>query len=546
LVVHEGATSTYPLADGVRVLVGRARNADVRIDHVSVSREHAVFQVDQTKQSVTIEDLGSANGTRVRGTPLTPRLPIEVVPDDVIDLGEILLVIQRRKLEQRSRRACDPAFFELRVEEECQRTADTGSRFAVARVEVDGRPKTPAIQLVLASELRQRDLIASREPGRYELLLVDAGPGESRERLERAVKLLAERGFGARFELVGCPGDGTTAAALLGRGVAEKGAASNRQGGTDFVVHDPAMRRVCRLLERIAGSELGVILLGETGVGKEMCAELVHACSARAGRKLLRLNCAALAESLLESELFGYERGAFTGATSDKIGLLESADGGTVFLDEVGDMPLATQVKLLRAIEAKEVLRIGARAARSVDLRVIAATNQDLEERITQGLFREDLYYRLNGISVIVPPLRERPDDIGPLARHFLTRRTTLGRPTPGLSPASLRWLASQTWPGNVRELKNAIERALVLCDGPLLEPEHFTFDSGSSARTPSGAAETGLRKEVEALERERIERALSEAGGNQRQAAEKLGLSRGALLRRLEQYGIARPRKGA
>jgi transcriptional regulator with PAS, ATPase and Fis domain len=290
-----------------------------------------------------------------------------------------------------------------------------------------------------------------------------------------------------------------------------------------------------------------VILLGETGVGKEMCAELVHLCSARHAHTFLRLNCAALSETLLESELFGHERGAFTGATSDKVGLLEAASGGTVFLDEVGDMPLATQIKLLRVLESKEILRLGGRAPRRIDVRVVSATNQDLEERIKQGSFREDLYYRLNGISVIVPPLRERPDDIEPLARHFATRRGSgPAEAAPRLSEASMAWLHQQSWPGNVRELRNVIERALVLCDGPSIEPQHLDLQSAGReqrSKPPAVTSERALRDEVKELERERIEQALREVQGNQSRAAEKLGISRGALLRRLAQLGITRPR---
>jgi DNA-binding NtrC family response regulator len=216
-------------------------------------------------------------------------------------------------------------------------------------------------------------------------------------------------------------------------------------------------------------------------------------------------------------------------------------------------MPLSTQVKLLRVLESKEILPLGSRTPRRIDVRIIAATNRDLEEHITQGSFREDLYYRLNGISIMVPPLRERPADIEPLARFFVTRRTTGIKPphvAPKLSEASSTWLRAQAWPGNVRELRNVVERALVLCDGPIIEPGHLNQSPRKSVQptTENGSAlgERGLRDEVKSLERERIEEALRASGGNQRRAAELLGLSRGALLRRLEQLGIARPRKGA
>jgi DNA-binding NtrC family response regulator len=521
LVVCPGVTSTYPLAASGRLLIGRASNAQIRIDHASVSREHALLELGEP---IRIEDLGSANGTRVGEQRLAPHQPATVAPNEVIDLGEVLLVVQHRRLEQRLSRVCEPAFFELRLEEEQERAGGLAPSFAVVRLKVEGELEAQAVLLLVASQLAARELVCSPDPSSYRLLLLEHEPAQVGRRLERLSQLLAGRGL-------------VVHAATSTPPPASK-PASSRTSYAPLVVEDPAMLRVCRLLERVAESDLGVILLGETGVGKEMCAALLHRFSPRAKARLLCLNCAALSESLLEAELFGHERGAFTGATGDKLGLLESASGGSVFLDEVGDMPLATQVKLLRVLEAKEVLRIGSRSPRPLDVRVIAATNRDLHERVTAGLFREDLFYRLNGISILVPPLRERPADIVPLARHFAKRALKEGRPALPLSPASLAFLGAQHWAGNVRELKNAVERALVLCDGPSIEPEHLS-DLGGRRATSAAPPADGLRAEVEALERQRIEQALSEAGGSQRRAATLLGISRGALLRRLSQYGL-------
>jgi DNA-binding NtrC family response regulator len=266
------------------------------------------------------------------------------------------------------------------------------------------------------------------------------------------------------------------------------------------------------------------------------------------------LNCAALSEALLDDELFGHERGAFTGAVGDKPGLLEIGSGGTVFLDEIGDIPLTTQLKLLRVLEAKEVRRLGAVKARTLDVRIVAATHQDLREAITRGRFREDLFYRLDGISVIVPPLRDRPDDIEPLARHFSRRVAQPGKSPPELAPETVAWLLAHDWPGNVRELRNTMERAAVLCDDGVIRREHlqvspaFAERRAASARPagePAASSSTDLRTEVKALERARIEAALASTGGNQRLAAQALGMSRGALLRRLEQLGISRRGRG-
>jgi DNA-binding NtrC family response regulator len=549
IVLRDGDASVYPLAKQGRLVIGRAQHADIRIDHPSVSREHAALHCGE---SISLEDLGSANGTRLQSRRLTQGVPAEVAPDTVIDLGEVLLVVQHRRLEQNRWRSSSPAFFELRLEEECLRALDTQASFAVARLEIAGELGARAAELLLVSALGPRDLVTSSRPGCYELLLLDVDSDEARKRVERASDVLSARNLKVQSNLACAPRDGSTPGALLGRKLALPLASAKPPDRADFVVLDDVMRRTCRLLERVADSELSVILLGETGVGKEMCAELVHGYSPRATRRLVRFNCAALSETLLEAELFGHERGAFTGASAERVGLLESANGGSVFLDEVGDMPLSTQVKLLRVLEAKEVLRLGSRTPRAIDVRVIAATNRNLRELITAGLFREDLFYRLNGISVLIPPLRERARDIEPLARHFVARYAKAGRPLPALSSESVAWLESQPWPGNVRELRNLVERALILCDGPVLLPSQLALDPGqrssaydSGPLTPPAESGTHLRDEVKALERERIERALHDTEGNQRLAAEVLGLSRGALLRRLEQLGITRPRKG-
>jgi transcriptional regulator with PAS, ATPase and Fis domain len=310
------------------------------------------------------------------------------------------------------------------------------------------------------------------------------------------------------------------------------------------VVRDPAMQRVYALLDVVAPSPLSVLILGETGVGKEVFAEAIHRRSKRRDRNLLKLNCAALPESILEAELFGYEKGAFTGATSAKQGLFEAANGGTVMLDEIGDLPLLTQAKLLRVLETGEVLRVGSVKTTTVDVRFVSATNVDLEARVAEGKFRSDLYFRLDGISIVLPPLRDRPADVLPLAEMFAARvAQQLARPTPKLAAASATLLESHAWPGNVRELRNVMERAVVLCAGAsTIEPMHLTSLASSSAAPSSSSS---LKGDLAAIERDRILRTLDEVGGNQTRAAKLLGISRHALLDRLDRYGIARPRKG-
>jgi two-component system response regulator AtoC len=310
-----------------------------------------------------------------------------------------------------------------------------------------------------------------------------------------------------------------------------------------------------RLVELVSKSDISVLILGETGVGKSVTAETIHRSSQRAGRAFLRINCAALPEALLEGELFGYERGAFSGASHTKPGLLESADGGTVLLDEIGEMPLPTQAKLLSVLDTREVQRLGGLKPRHIDVRFLAASNRDLEASAQEGSFRRDLFFRLNGISIIIPPLRARISMIPVLARRFLEEASLrAGRTPPTISEAAIAWLVTQPWSGNIRELRNVTERALLLLAGDVLGTEHLIgppqFHSeridSSSKRPPAPVEEVGpgLRGEIELLERKRVEEALATCEGNQTKAARLLGLSRRALITRIEAFGLPRPRR--
>jgi DNA-binding NtrC family response regulator len=298
--------------------------------------------------------------------------------------------------------------------------------------------------------------------------------------------------------------------------------------------------RLLPLLERVANATINVLILGETGVGKEVTAENLHRLSPRVDRPLLRLNCAALPEALLESELFGHERGAFTGAVQAKPGLITNADGGTVFLDEVGELPLSMQAKLLRVIDAREVLPLGALKPRPIDVRILAATNRNLEAEVEAGRFRRDLYFRLNGISIEVPPLRARKDEIEPLARLFLERAA--GGASVKLHPDAVEALRNHSFPGNIRELRNLIERAFILSGGRIITREHLPgalepapFDGGETAPRAARPVDEEHARLLEALER---------ANGNQTRAAKLLGVSRRTLVTRLDKYNVPRPRR--
>jgi len=305
-----------------------------------------------------------------------------------------------------------------------------------------------------------------------------------------------------------------------------------RYGLPGLIAQSPAMHTVLDLVERVAPTNATLLIQGESGTGKEVIAKAVHHASARAARPFVAVNCGAVPETLLESELFGYVRGAFTGAAASKLGLFEEADGGTLLLDEIAEMPAALQVKLLRALQSGEVRRLGATQAVTIDVRVIAATNGDLATRISQGSFREDLFYRLNVIQVTLPPLRDRREDIPALAEHFLGRAAAkLGR-TLRLSPDALERLLRYPWPGNVRELENELERAVALADdGRPLGPAHLSERIAAG----DGAAPSlrTLNEAVEALKRRMIEDALRECG-SKTQAAERLGLTRQSLQQML------------
>ncbi|MFT3772938.1 MAG: sigma 54-interacting transcriptional regulator [Minicystis sp.] len=336
--------------------------------------------------------------------------------------------------------------------------------------------------------------------------------------------------------------------------------AADADASDGFIVRDEFMRKVHELAARVAQGNISVLLLGETGAGKEVLAEVVHQRSPRHAAPFLRLNCAALSETLLESELFGHEKGAFTGAATAKPGLLETADGGTVFLDEVGEISASIQVKLLRVLEDRKVTRVGALTSKPIDVRFVSATNRDLEAEVKKGTFRQDLYFRLGGITLTIPPLRERRAEIEPLAKLFASRASAqLGRPAPAITAAAREVLESHPWPGNVRELRNVMERAVVLAESDEITPDHLLLAGAKPAEARPTALETlpaidpaasraagapGLRAELDALERQRILDALAAAAGNQTQAAAALGMSRRTFIARLDEYGIPRPRK--
>ena len=500
LVIGRDSYETFDLPGSGTVTIGRAESCDVRLNDPQASRSHAHLRVAET---LTLEDLGSVNGTRVRDRPVGRGEQVPLHSGDTIVIGSSVLIVHVRA-----------------------RNTPTAA-FAESPTHTDAR-------------------------------LGDLSLGNP-------------------------------------RGV---------------------MQGVYRLAERAAAGNINVLILGETGVGKEVMATTLHQLSPRRAGPYVCVNCATMSsESLLESELFGHEKGAFTGAVSAKPGLLETAAGGTLFLDEIGELPLPTQAKLLRTLETKEVMRLGSVRSKRIDVRFIAATNRNLKEGIARGTFREDLYFRLDGMSLVIPPLRERREEILPLAERFLRDICRdLQRPEPRLSPMVIAWLERQPWYGNIRQLKHAIERAVLLCTGaeiglehmppisstpaaasraaaasaaavasrpvapmPMPDPgdlthraltlpkapptptgtpvpargglEAFATDGkgqgwGTAAKS-SGAREPGGLTASERNEKQKILDALAMFAGNQSRAAKFLGMARRTFVARLDRYDIARPKKG-
>ena len=317
----------------------------------------------------------------------------------------------------------------------------------------------------------------------------------------------------------------------LGRSDQRSSATSEMPGELpkDFIAESPAMKHVIQTVAVVAPSDAAVLVMGPSGVGKEVVARLIHHWSSRADGPMVATNCAGLPESLIESELFGHTKGAFTGAGESRKGLFQAAEGGTLFLDEIGELPLHLQPKLLRALEAHEVTPVGADKPVEVDCRLVAATNRDLGEAVAEGRFRDDLYYRINVIEVAVPPLGERREDIPPLAGRFAAEFA--GRPV-RFSPQTTQCLLAYGWPGNVRELRNAIQRACLLCRGDVILPEHLPPKVATGASENDGRQPSAGR--LSQVERATIVSTLAECGGNRTHAAKRLGISRRALIYKL------------
>ena len=563
LVIDDSSARRFPLPhDGVLVL-GRAHDADVRIDTLAVSRKHAKIIV--TAGAARVVDLGSRNGTLVNGERVVgSRL---LASGDVVAVGSTTLVL-RREPRVTDGAAIDVGRLRVRLEEELARAADYGRPLALAVITPGKAADHHAVAAHAIGALRRMDVVACDGTSELVVVLPELGGEAARAACVEVLAAIASTTSEARGGVATYPGDGCDAETLFSgaRAAAAMSAPGAMTSAADAAVHftirnativvaDPAMIRVFELIRRLARTDLPVLVLGETGVGKENAAAALHDWSARTSKPLVTLNCAAIPEALVESELFGHEKGAFSDARTAKPGLLEQASGGTVFLDEVGELPLAVQAKLLRALEAKRITRLGDVREREVDFRVVAATNRDLEAEVAAGRFRRDLLFRLGAAIVELPPLRHRPREISILARLFLAQASArAGRAPLDLSETALARLAAYAFPGNVRELKNAMDFAAATVDGSVVElralPDRIAGRTSSSSSTQSSgdtdSAADPMRRfrpladEMRELERTRMVEALEATGGVQARAAELLAMPIRTFSFKLKQHGLS------
>jgi two-component system response regulator AtoC len=541
----------FALPSSGTLSIGRGTGVQVDLPDRSVSRQHAVLHVGPGS-SFLIEDLGSANGTQVGRSRLAPGERVRLEVGEVAFIGRTVAIVQARHGRPEKPAPLPPDRLQAGLAALADGAAPRGCLLLLEPL--DGSLADGVAEAV-GTTLEPGDLFVDLGGCQYAILLDAAGEraDDLERRREALVTALTQLGPALGVGEARLPEDGRLPESLLAIARRRLEASclavdSERQ----VVFHDPRMRKLHELGRHAAAGLINVLLLGETGVGKDVFARAIHRLSPRRNQTFQRIECAALTEALAESELFGHARGAFTGAMRDKPGLLEMADGGTVFLDEVGELPPRLQAKLLHVLETRRITRVGAVEGFTIDLRFIAATNRDLEAESQTGGFRRDLYYRLCGFTLAIPPLRERRGDIAPLARALVRQCVQrLGRDqVPTLTPAAIAVLMAHDWPGNVRELRNAIERAVLICRNGRIEADHLLLEAirpGAPAAAPGRAAEMPAPEPLRVdrdTEKRRIEEALASCGGNQSRAAKLLGMARSTLVLRLEAHGIIRPRK--
>jgi DNA-binding NtrC family response regulator len=578
-VYHRDGVRRVVLEPGCAITVGREEPSDLVVRAPDLSRQHAVFTFEEGR--VSVRDLGSTNGTLLRGQQLDPEAPAEVNPGDEIALGAVLASVDFAVAGTDAPLAGIDGHdaFRTAIESEIVRAHFYKRPFAVLFV----RPARGAESHVsrwcegLRQRLRPIDRIGLYSHEAVEILLPEMTAAEARQTWE----VLAPPGSGELRLICGIaaypavqPADALLEAsreaarravpeAPVQFAVMDSTRTLPHAAGAPIVPDDqlvavsPAMRTLLDTAARLARSAIPLLLQGETGSGKEVLARLIHARSPRAERPLLIVNCAGIAPSLMESMLFGHERGAFTGAVGQQKGVFEAASGGTVFLDEVAELAPAAQAALLRVLETKTVVRVGSTKEIPADVRIVAATHRDLLAMVDAGEFRRDLLFRLNAATLRLPPLRERREEIEPLALRYLRLAALAAEvPVPALAPEAAELLRAYAWPGNVREVRNAMERAVAIADGDVITvrdlPEGvralYPFPSAPAIEPQAAAAgrfalppREGLRPWLERVEREVILEAFKEMGSKQIDVARRLDLPLRTLQHRMKLLGIKR-----
>ncbi|HEU0031956.1 MAG TPA: sigma 54-interacting transcriptional regulator [Kofleriaceae bacterium] len=544
---HRNGATVAQLEKGKPIVVGRSAPSDVEIPDPGLSRQHARFVWDD--RGIWVEDLKSTNGTKRNGDKITHA---KIAPGDEVAMGPVMVSVHVISS----------------VDEEL-RGFDGHDRFVAAFADEITRARTfeRPLSLLMVRAANPKDGHVSKWAGRLRMRLrpVDRvgiyGPSAVLVALPETTpdgaRQLAQELSGGSPALacstVTYPTDGSSVEELIHAVQTPRRADRESQAAIDassVVVKNAAMKQVMITVKRLAQSTIAVLIHGETGTGKEVIARALHDHGPRAKQPLRTINCAAIPATLIESVLFGHEQGAYTGADKSARGIFEQADGGTVLLDEIGELQPSAQAALLRVLETKKLTRVGGDREIAVDVRVIAATHRDLEAMVDAGRFRQDLLYRLNTMTLRIPPLRERVDEIKPLAERFLKEAAKQsGSSVRGIDPDALAALEAYSWPGNVRELRNAIERAVVLAEGKAIRLEDLTDRIRGGAKPPAtegelpalGSAEvpSDYREHLRKYESDLILRALHKHNGNQTEAARALGLPLRTLVHKIQTYGI-------
>ena len=562
VVLRHGAIQEHALPMQGTVLIGRDEDTGIAIPHRSISRRHASMRI--SRDGIAVADLGSRNGTFVGGQRIgSEHHPVR--EGDTIVFGEIACHLMRaHRSEFRSDVRVSADELDHRVVYEGERALRYDGSVSVLSILFDESSDDTLDDGIRAasSSIRDLDFYCVRRREHVDVMLVETDRHDAHIVGERIAKAIANIPHRARIGIATFPGDApspgllTAAATLAARSSEQPGVYHAhdavrilRFDDREIVIADPVMHRVFGLIERVAPTQLSVLFLGETGAGKEVAAHALHNLGPRKQYRMVEINCAALPENLLESELFGHERGAFSGATATKSGLFEEADGGTIFLDEIGEMSPTLQAKLLRVLETKRIRRVGGIDDRKVDVRVVSATHRDLLRAVERGEFRQDLLYRLEGMRIDIPPLRNRPHEIAILAARFVAEACRgAGRQPIAIAPAAMAALGRYSWPGNIRELRHALASAAVLAEGheitlfdlpPAIRGDvHATAPRRTNDLPPD---DIPLDEAVRRYERDRIERALEQCAGNQTQAARLLGIPRKTLVSKLKSLAMRR-----